>query len=681
MANGKIKGKQIEDSTISLDKLSGSGSLTIGSSSLLRKEGTASNPDDIVTLKEIDGFGSGTSLTIDEFGGASYSNVEQITFRGGTVRTTDGGSEDDAGAVLVSGSGPKKVVVWIPAPSYKDYITIGNAPTTLRQIASPTIEGTPYNVGSFSTAVGSYNPVVNGNMNYNTGAFGYFDDTATFEINVYDFDDTTVIDTLSFPMSAVAHGGSTSSGSITFTMNNKVDDQDRRAANVTITINPSTADSEGGRLTNEIIFTNSEGGGAGDLTPPIFQTYFYDSDGSTSNADIDIPGGGTVSITENIWAPKYLSGVGYYDMGSTFTFSVTNIDNLNNRSYPLGISNQISNASTSSQMRVNPSSNFQMNSNQWHWVSNTDFNSWNTLYNQPNMSFDGSSSVNTTGITPGLNTNNTLNTSNYPNVTATLFDWSVGDSEVSPDYPCLIDTANDASDDTTEFFVDEDNRLTVWDLLNGSEVSFDSQQIISVSTGTYSYELQQIFGHLVYPKINFSSIYPQHNINNSINYSGSPTKNVTLTVINNITTLSTTSVSHNGYRWYVRKFSTPSAATSRGNGKIAFNTDFTESDLITQNTGSTGSSNLLLYLGLTNNTVPTAWYDLSKFSSSTPIQGPRANATGVGSDNLGSNATIQWNTGGVAGWTGYLLIGINNTSSDKEIESVEFNDLDNSDWG
>jgi hypothetical protein len=679
MAEGKIKSKQLEGD-ISLDKLSGEGQLILASSSQIQITGTATSPNDLITKKELDSFtggGGGTPLTIQDYNtGLSYSNISTIVFRGETVTIPTGGGT--ATGALATSNGANSVLVWIPAPTYVDYLTLTTVGGTSRYIASPTSEGTPYNIGAFSTS--SAVTVVNSNMVYNVNEFGYFDDTATFDLNIYDFDGTTSVDSVSFSMSEIASGGSTVSpnGGITFNMLSKDTDQDRRKADIRITIDPDAVKPNGGRLTNSFIFTNSEGGGAGDET--LTETYFYDSENTT--ADIDIPNGGTVSIEENTPTLKYVSGVAYYDEDSTFTFSVTEIDNLNDRSYPLGSSNQISSQSTSHQLRVLPSSNFGMSSTQTKWVANTDFTGWSTLYNVQSLAYYGVSQIDQSGeVTPGLNADNTLNTSNYPSINAVLFDWSTHDSTNSPDYPALIDTVTDISDDVTETFVTEARRLTVQDLLNGSEVTFDSQEDISVSSGTYSYELQQIFGHLVFPKINFSSIYPQYNITNTINYSGSGTSSVTLTVVNNITSLTTTSVSHHDFRWYVRKFSTGSALTTRGNGKWVFTTDFAESDLLLQNDSTAGNGNLLLYMALTNNTVPTQWYDLSKFSSSSPIQGPRANATGGGSSNLDSNGTIEWNTGGTQGWTAYLLVGIKNTSHAKEIENIELNDTDNSDWG
>ena len=77
---------------------------------------------------------------------------------------------------------------------------------------------------------------------------------------------------------------------------------------------------------------------------------FYDSDGSTSNAAIN----GTVSSSELSATTKWLSGIAYYDTGSTFTFLVTDIDNINDSSYPRGTGNTTNN-STGQQLRLTTS--------------------------------------------------------------------------------------------------------------------------------------------------------------------------------------------------------------------------------------------------------------------------------------------------------------------------------------
>lgn len=51
---GKLKGKQLEDLTVSLNKLSGLGQFTVASASQIQVLGTASNPNDIVSKKDLD---------------------------------------------------------------------------------------------------------------------------------------------------------------------------------------------------------------------------------------------------------------------------------------------------------------------------------------------------------------------------------------------------------------------------------------------------------------------------------------------------------------------------------------------------------------------------------------------------------------------------------------------------
>ena len=115
MANGKIKGKQIEHQSISLDKLSGAGNVILASGSQIQVTGTAVNPNDIVTKKELPYF---NLQVTDYLSGATFSNIENIIFRGQTVNVPNGTAvgvwaEQDSVP-------PKSVMVWIPGIDYPD---------------------------------------------------------------------------------------------------------------------------------------------------------------------------------------------------------------------------------------------------------------------------------------------------------------------------------------------------------------------------------------------------------------------------------------------------------------------------------------------------------------------------------------------------------------------------------
>ena len=81
-------------------------------------------------------------------------------------------------------------------------------------------------------------------------------------------------------------------------------------------------------------------------------------------------------------------------------------------------------------------------------------------------------------------------------------------------------------------------------------------------------------------------------------------------------------------------------------------------------------------MGLTEDTVPDKWYDLSKIQTDSPIAGPRINSTGGGSDNLDDNGNISWNTGETQGWSCYLLVGIKSTATTKEIIEINITGVD-----
>jgi hypothetical protein len=633
MANGKIKGKQIEDESVSLDKLSGSGSLTIASASAIQITGTATSANDIVTFKQIQDLGG--SITVREFGGASYSNVEEIMFRGGSVTTI---VDNEADAVLVGpGSESSKVVVWIPAPSYVDYLSISNKNYEQRFIAEPNSEGDPYYVGSLTTSTPE-NVTNQTNYDYPTGDFGYFNDNATFSISIYDYNDSSVLDQIIFNMSEITGPTSSSGGAIDVTVGTlPTDDADRRMANLTFNLNHSSFRADGGQFRNEIIFENSELGGAGSLL--FSQTYFYDTNNST--ASYDFAGGGTISIAESSPEIKHQSGVAYYNFGSTFTFSVLNIDNLNDRSFPTAGSSDVSDLSTGHQLRVDPENLLISNVYYAGVVGGdptvSDFINWSNSYNQNNLDYIVGSTINQTGYRPDITSNNLLNLSNLSYLACTLWDWSTV-NENSKDYKYLINSlGTPASDYNTENFTDESLRVPLTS--PNSSPSYPSSSALGAN------ELQVIFGKLIFPQEDFTTWLPQENIDNNIaDYSTASGANYNFDIFNSVSTpvTFTSNVSINGYRWYVRSFGrndTYSQATGSGQFNITGTrggVSLSESDLGYEWTGSgysaaNGYLQLLVGIDSTgNNTTADRWIWLSGDGAT---YGGRNNPSGI---NMGS---------------------------------------------
>ena len=585
MANGKIKGKQIEDTTISLDKLSGAGTVIFASGSQLQITGTASGPNDVVTKKELSTSGTNLQVT-DYLTGATFGNVENLIFRGQTVTVPAG----TATGVLAVNGGANAVVVWIPAPSYVDYFnTAGNAmsaeSTTSRFVADPTTEGTPYYIGNWTTNESTSRDVLTensgGNVSYVCTDFAVFDTSTTLDFTFTDGSGATT------SISLLVATGSTSANGLTINVSAMSVDQDRYKASATFTADLTNGSliPNGGRFSIELVHNNS-----GDGTYTFTQNdIFYDSDGSTSNASIDLAGGGTVSIEEETASVKWLSGIGYYDSGSTFTFSVTEIDNLNDRSYPRGTANSTNNSS-GQQLRLTPS-NFAISTT--FWGHSTDFIGWTNSYNAAGFDYITLGTINSSNqYEPGFGTDNVVNSSSNSSITANLYDWNLADSVDSPDFPALIDTYNDTTTYNNNPIVDEDDRLDMGSL--GTASTWDNTASLPAD------ELQMIFGRVIYPQDDFSGYYPQINITNARDYSSSATASKTFDIYTDTSTGAGTvaSTSINGYRWFATTYGkSADYTTDFSNGIFEFGANWVETDLHHDQT-SAQNEDLVILVGV-----------------------------------------------------------------------------------
>lgn len=656
--SGKIKGKQIEDSTISLEKLSGSGNVSINSPSQFQIVGTASDPDDVISKKDLDNAISGLtgsgSITVEDYQtGASYSDINKMIFRGNVVSTPGG----TAMGVLADGSTPGSVVVWIPAPTYEDYFNqgdngIASVSTTSRNISGP--DG-HYDIGSYGTA--SAQPTINiahkGILTYTCNDFALYDNiNGSLSLTLSDGSDNA-LKTVTYNLTAT--GTSTLDG-LTINVTSLDPDKDRFKASVifTIDLNHTALIPLGGKFTVEMEHDN-----VGDFSYTNVnkvQTAMYDADTSDGSSNATISG--AVSMTEGVPVLKYLSGVAYYDNNSSFTVGVTDMDNLNMNTYPTG--NQLT-------------MDFSTNSgipNASIGGGGSGYTNWTNLYNVMGVDYSKSHSIsNGNLVTPGINATNDLNTGNnfLTSTTARIHDWTSNvDSETSPGYKWLILSKTSTSDRNTEDFNNESHRLSVSALLGGTETPFGSTASLD------SYELQQIQGsspngssRLVYPKIDFTTWLPSVN-SNGTDYSSLQPQSITLQVIDHKDDRTSVSETVTGYRWYVRKFSSPDSGQVQANGIFVFDTTFSESDI------TDGKVRMFLETNSTGD-APTKWYDLLRIPSA--AGSIRSN---TGGNNLDSNNRISFDTGGWNGWNAYLLIGIQQGS---ESESITRIDIEGANWG
>ena len=581
MANGKIKGKQIEDLTLDLDKLSGNGSVIIGTGSTFQIVGTAVNPNDIVSLKDLASVGG--KLTISDYNtGASFSNIENIIFRGQNV-LVPGPTGTTATGVNVQGGGPNIVTVWIPSATYADYFNtdtnvITPETTTSRFIAAPTTEGNPYYIGDWAagSAQGVLDEPSSGQVSYTCTNFSVLDLTTTLDFTIFDGTGAT----LSTQSMTVATN-SVSSGGLTTNVTAFSADEDRYKATVTFTadLNDAALIGDGGRFSVEMVHNNSTDG-----TYTFNQNnIFYDSDGSSSNATI-----GSVTIEENVPNLVWRSGIAYYSDNSSFTFSVLNIDNINDKSYPRGTTTTAwNNDSTANQIRLTPLQ-FNMGTSYGH---SSDFTGWDNTYNVSDLDWIFVDSINSNSVyIPDLNGSNDIDTTVNTLIRANIYDWIQEANNNSANFKALIDTYSYTNNNTTDSVGDEGKRLD----FTGSEptASWDTNVTLPADA------LQVAFDKIIYPRDNYSTYHPDINITNTRDYSSpsaGPLK--TFDVYTQVTVNdTTTSVGLTGYRWYATEFLLSSVSNT---GTLTFTSNMVESDFEIENGNNTlsGDDDVAILVG------------------------------------------------------------------------------------
>jgi len=263
------------------------------------------------TLDEL--IAGGTLAAKDE--GAAVGNITTLNFVGADV------------SVVLNGVDPTQLDIYIPAltfaPYYNSSNPIGNAvvntiATTNRNIADPAPENN-YGIGGW--AAGSVQPsLITTPLNYShTDECSFEDLTTTVEATLYGPDDVTPVAT--FTTAAIVGNTVQGAGGITITISNWAADSIKYQANIAVSFNLAAIIPNGGRFSIEIIHHD-----AGTDYTKTQGPMFYDAQ----------PLAGTVTgvtIVENAAVTKFLSGVEYYDLGSTFQVDIADLDYLNSNTY------------------------------------------------------------------------------------------------------------------------------------------------------------------------------------------------------------------------------------------------------------------------------------------------------------------------------------------------------------
>lgn len=642
------------------------------------------------------GGGSTFSLTIQDYlTGQSFNDINKIIFRGNTVVVNPVGLT--AIGVTVTGQTPE-VTVWIPAPNYVSAFNPSvDASGSLRYVSLSTtqsytqsaVPGT-FGLGTWSpysdfatngAAVGTTRRVKNSISGNglsgtsfspftNSSAFSCENNTTSSMVFEVLKEDGTAIRTKTVsPLNITTCGQSYSSddtgkGGFTLTLGAFSNDQDKfKIASLSTSVDCQSIFPNGGRFKCRITYNN------GALTPivKITEDFFYDNDSAPTSATVS-----TVLFDEASAVAKYFSGILYYKEGSSFAMTASNIDFLNDSSFP-----------TTKQIDFEPINLSMANSGVNFLNGHADgtksgvgaaITGWNINWNNRGLTFSRSGSVNlimnndngtpfnggttnldTVGYIPGFfpHISNTLNATKLSYVKVRLFDYGSPDSTLSSGTkPTLIDT--DAASTPTHLsnpLDGEIGRLDFSSVFANGSAAFDSSQLL---TNSGNGELQYIFGRVIYPQHNFVSYMPKANWSRLCNYTTCSGVNKTFTVytkaaIDGTTPYETTSVSINGYRWHVTSYSkSADLSNSVNNGVFQFDgSNFAESQLECPlgQIGSSGTGDLAMLVGIDSsgaNATPDKFLYITGDQS---LYGGRNNSI---SFSLDANSKIGWALGAVA---------------------------------
>jgi hypothetical protein len=418
----------------------------------------------------------GSSLDVVDYGtGTTFSNVQNIIFRGGLVSTPTGGGT--ASGVLTTGPSPT-VTVWIPAPPQAVYAshfntTDGNTTGTVTRslstatvrISSPTSEGTPFEVGSTpntSWASQSQPATTATTPVFTTGGqvTGFSDNSggdARIIVDVFRANGTSTFSTYTTP-TLYQNATHTNSAGITVTIGSyAVDDSGFPAiyttkykATVSVSVNMATIfgaySLDGGRYHVRIKFITDTATDGGTTYTATSSDVFYDTNLSSPPS---ISGSTTIieSTNSSNILTKHISGVEYYVTGSEFEFTTTGINNLNKNTqgYGSGTSKNFTITGTNYNL---PQRDLQA----WSSAYGT-FVGWSNLYTNTNITYSYTNWAISSSSTYRYRGSNAVATSQP-------FDpWGNGSVNSSSGASVLIDQVSDNSTRLGESFNGETERL------------------------------------------------------------------------------------------------------------------------------------------------------------------------------------------------------------------------------
>ena len=391
-------------------------------------------------------FALGGSVTGGSGSGSGSSNLE-VQDEGSTISTNTTVLNFIGANVQVLAGGVGIVQIYIPPPTFASHFNTQDGTTvafvsesisrSTARISTPTSEGNPFSTGGFAGSDQSAS--LDGTATFTTGAdcTGFGGDS-TMTVTVYDADGTTSLE--SHTTSAITGDGSYGAGNISITIANYATDTTRFKALPTVTVDLSTLftalSRQGGRYHVEISMTT-------DTTTDGTGTYTYTQTDVFYDTNPNTPSVSTAAIIETSGSvvTKHLSGIEYYDSGSQFTASVTQIDNLNRNT-----------ARTTNNLTITFNNYGISTLNQSPFgTGSSNFSGWTNAFDNTGASYQ--------------NTTTSISSSSFryrgtgANIAAQPRDtWSNGSTVTSSSASILIDTYGTTSTDLIERFDDENRR-------------------------------------------------------------------------------------------------------------------------------------------------------------------------------------------------------------------------------
>lgn len=518
----QLHGNQIKDNSIKIggakNKLNPDGKFDMGTHGI-QSDFVPELDADLVNLKYIQdnillGSTQGGITVLDEGGTTEgvdkFSGMTTLNFRGETV-------------LVKQGATGNTVDIFIPPPDYADFFNTGTTvvsdyTTITRNVSEPTSEGTPFYIGGWSAGdnvatVYSGNLGSSTNMTYTTPSeFNCVDDATTFTVEVQGVNATTSNSV------TLDSNKSDTTNNITIQVSSFQADTDRYKCIVTVTVNITAIFPNSGRF--DIVLTH-DNGSEGTFTKTQ-SNIFYDSNANAAAIN------GTVAISESTPVISQNSGIYFYDDNSQFQIVVSDIDYINQDTYP-----------TDYQIRARGE---EYNLPTITAIENG-LTGWTGNYNDLNLSYTKSDWT--------ITTNNFFTISTTANVRSNIKDYTVGSDINSSNAAVIIDTYVSGASRIYEDFDRETRRLE-------SDLATAWESTASLVTADGGNGLQVIGSRLVYPlDLDFGTFSP----------SAASQPDYTQASIGS------------GDKVYYTEFHSSNVAITSSNGIFTFDTSITESDI------------------------------------------------------------------------------------------------------